>query len=259
MTWPFRRRLRRSRDPGSRVVAGVRWIGRILRWSFRLLLVFIIVDLFYVATQWPDWDALQKGSIPKSNFILSYQRDLKKPRHKNLPPLRWRPVSYDKIPQHMIRAVVVAEDSRFYQHDGFDLIAFREAMDQNLSRGKLAFGASTISQQTVKNLFLTGSRDFLRKWHELLLTWGMERNLKKRRIMELYLNIAEFGKGIYGVEAASLHYWNKPVSQVTWRQAAELAACLPSPKKHNPTTRTPAFERRVDKIYYWLMQNQNGT
>lgn len=252
MIWPFKRRRRYSR-----INVFTRFYGlvRVFHWTFRLLLILLILDLFYVAANWPDWKKLSSGPIPKSNFIKSYSRDTKKAKHKGLPPLRWRRVPYDKIPPYVVRAAIVAEDSRFYQHDGFDLVAFREAMDHNLTEGRMAFGGSTISQQTVKNLFLTGSRNPLRKWHELLLTWGMEKNLKKRRIMEIYLNIAEFGSGIYGVQAASQHYWNRSVGKLSLKQAAELAACLPSPRKHNPDTRTKAFLSRTEKIYYWLRQS----
>ena len=210
----------------------------------------LLVDLFYVATIWPDWSQYKSGAIPKSQFIIKYQK-----ARKNIgnPPLQWQPIPIEDMPPHLLRAVVVAEDSRFYQHSGFDLIAFKEAMDYNFSSGRPAFGASTISQQTVKNLLLSARRDPLRKWHELLLTWGMERNLKKHRILELYLNIAEFGVGIYGVQAASLNYWNRPVSQISLQQSIELAATLPGPKKQNPSNRTKAFERRVEKISLWMV------
>ncbi|MDH5650206.1 MAG: transglycosylase domain-containing protein, partial [Gammaproteobacteria bacterium] len=223
MIWPFRRRARRRRDHWWTVFPRLwRWTV----WITRLLLLLFIVDLFYLGSQWPDWEGLSKNAIPQSNFIRAYKKQ--RQLDKTLPPLRWQPVSFSDIPKFVGRMVIVAEDSRFYWHDGFDLLAFKDAMDYNLSEGKMAFGASTISQQTVKNLFLSGSRSPLRKWHELLLTWSMERNLKKDRILELYLNIAEFGQGIYGVEAASLYYWDKPVSELSRVQAAELAASLPS-------------------------------
>jgi monofunctional biosynthetic peptidoglycan transglycosylase len=148
----------------------------------------------------------------------------------------------------MIRAAIAAEDSRFYQHEGVDFDALKEAMEYNLSEQRMAYGASTISQQTVKNIFLSPSRNPLRKWHEFLLTLGMERNLTKKRILEHYLNLAEFGKGIYGVEAAARYYWGIPAYRLTSRQAIELAATLPSPVKNNPRTRTKSFQKRVKRI-----------
>ncbi|MEE8197064.1 MAG: transglycosylase domain-containing protein, partial [Acidiferrobacterales bacterium] len=121
------------------------------RWGIRLVALLLIVDLFYLALTWPDWNRLVGGAIPKSKFISEYQASRRVDR--DLPSLRWRPVSLTEIPRHVRRAVIVAEDSRFYQHGGFDLIAFRDAMDYNVAQGRFALGASTISQQTVKNLF----------------------------------------------------------------------------------------------------------
>ncbi|GMQ90540.1 MAG: hypothetical protein BMS9Abin10_0933 [Gammaproteobacteria bacterium] len=228
---------------------------RVWRWAIRLLLLLLIVDLFYVALTWPDWNRLAAGPVPKSKFISAYQAS--RLVDHNRPGLRWQPVSLMEMPAYLRRAVIVAEDSRFYQHGGFDLIAFKEAMDYNVSRRRLALGASTISQQTVKNMFLSSSRNPLRKWHELLLTWGMERNLTKNRILEIYLNVAEFGPGIYGVEAAARAYWGKSVSRLTPVEAAELAAALPSPKKNNPATRTQRFKKRVQKISGFLVRFGN--
>jgi monofunctional biosynthetic peptidoglycan transglycosylase len=224
-------------------------LGSWITWGTRLVILLVVLDAFYVSTIWPDWKKIAVGPVPKSSFIRRYEATY---RSNDWPKISWHPVTLDDMPKHLQRAVVVAEDSRFWQHDGFDLIAFKEAMDHNLSEGRFAFGASTISQQTVKNLFLNPSRNPLRKWHELLLTWGMEMNLKKRRILELYLNIAEFDRGVYGVEAAAQHYWGIPASQLDIGQAVELAACLPSPTRNNPQTRTEVFERRVEKINGWL-------
>ncbi len=219
-------------------------------WSLRIALVFMAADIFFLYLIWPDWGALRHGAIPKSVFIENYiqQRQV----DRSLPRLRWFPVSRQQIPPHLRRAAVVAEDARFYEHQGVDLIAFREAMNRNLDKMQLRYGGSTISQQTTKNLFLSSSRDPLRKWHELVLTLGMEANFSKQRIMEIYLNIAEFGTGIYGVEAAARHYWGRSASQLTPWQAVELAATLPSPRKHNPQTRTRSFESRVSRIQRWI-------
>jgi monofunctional biosynthetic peptidoglycan transglycosylase len=218
----------------------------VLRWTFRVVLLLLIVDLFYLAVTWPDWKKLAAGPVPKSAFMLDYERA--RAGQRDRPALRWQPVAFPAIPKTLTRAVILAEDSRFYEHSGFDLIAFKEAMQYNLGRGRFALGASTISQQTVKNLFLTGSRDPLRKWHELVLTWGMERQLGKTRILELYLNVAEFGQGVYGVEAAARHYYGATAATLTPKQAVELVATLPSPVKNNPATRTEFFERRAMRI-----------
>ena len=217
-----------------------------MRWSWRILLLLVVLDAAYLASIWPDWEDYRRGPIKPSQFIADYETARKK--QPDWPQLRWRPVTLDKIPQHLVRAVIVAEDSRFYQHEGVDLEALKEAMEYNLSKKRLAYGASTLSQQTTKNLFLSPSRNPLRKWHELVLTLGMERNLSKRRILEHYLNLAEFGRGIYGVEAAARYYWDVPVSRLTWRESIELAATLPSPVTNNPRSNTRAFRKRVEKI-----------
>lgn len=245
----FGRRSYRRRSGKWAALRAIPAISRLLFWLPRILLMALVIDLFYVATIWPDWARYKSGTVPQSTFIKHYIKTYKKLGQS---PLQWSPVSFEEMPKYLARAVVVAEDSRFYEHEGFDLIAFKEAMEYNLTTGRLAFGASTISQQTVKNLFLSPRRDPLRKWHELLLTWGMEHNLSKKRILELYLNVAEFGTGIYGVQAASMHYWNQPVSQISQRQAIELAATLPAPKSQNPANRSKGFERRVDKISTWM-------
>ena len=238
MAFRFRRKYR-PRYRASR-------LRRALRWSWRILLLLALADAAYLAAIWPDWEQYRQGPIQRSQFIADYEDARKK--KPGWPRLRWRPVALEKIPRHLVRAVIVAEDSRFYEHEGVDLEALKEAMEYNLSQKRLAYGASTLSQQTTKNLFLSPSRNPLRKWHELVLTLGMERNLSKRRILEYYLNLAEFGRGIYGVEAAARYYWDVPVSRLSWRESIELAATLPSPVANNPRSNTRAFKRRVNKI-----------
>ncbi|NOX42690.1 MAG: monofunctional biosynthetic peptidoglycan transglycosylase [Gammaproteobacteria bacterium] len=221
-------------------------IWRIIKWSWRVLIVLVIIDAGYIIAITPDWDLYATGPVQQSRFIQKYKQDSL--QHKQWPNLRWNPVSLSRIPDHVVRAIVVAEDSRFFQHNGFDEEAFKEAMQYNLSKGQLILGASTISQQTVKNLFLSSSRNLLRKWHEFVLTYTMERNISKKRIIEIYLNVAEFGLGIYGVEAASHYYWGKSVSELSFSEAVELAATLPAPVRHNPSTQSKYFIRRKNKI-----------
>jgi len=221
-------------------------VTRAVRWARRLLPILIMMDVGYMIGIWPDWGLYTEGPIQRSSFISSYE--FERHRHPDWPKLRWNPVSIEAIPQSMTRAVIVAEDARFYEHEGIDIEALKEAMEYNLSEKRLVYGGSTISQQTVKNVFLSPSRNPLRKWHELLLTIGMERNLSKRRVLEHYLNVAEFGRGIYGVDAAARYYWGVPASKLSDRQSIELAATLPSPVGNNPKTRTESFHKRVTKI-----------
>ncbi|MDH5182595.1 MAG: monofunctional biosynthetic peptidoglycan transglycosylase [Gammaproteobacteria bacterium] len=228
-----------------------KWLKR-LRWTFHISLMLMVVDIFYLSTIWPDWNAIKQGSLPKSQFILKYEQNRR--INPSLARLQWRVVPYGRISRHLSRSVVVAEDGRFYTHRGFDLQALVEAFEHNMGSGRVTFGASTISQQTVKNLFLSSSRNPLRKWHELILTIGMEFELSKRQILWIYLNIAEFGEGIYGAEAAARHYWGISASQLSPQQAIELAASLPSPKKNNPRNRSRKFLQRVDKINHYFVQ-----
>jgi monofunctional biosynthetic peptidoglycan transglycosylase len=221
-------------------------IARVMRWSFYLLLLLVLVDGGYLASIWPDWRSYQQGPIQPSTFIRDYQSEqLVKP---DLPQLRWNPVALQRIPESMIRAVIVAEDSRFYSHGGVDWEALGDAMEYNLARGRMVYGGSTISQQTAKNLFLSPSRNPLRKWHELILTLAMEHHLSKRRIMEYYLNVAQFGRGIFGVDAAARRYWGIPANRLSRRQAIELAASLPSPSATNPSARSKTYLNRINKI-----------
>ena len=223
-----------------------RRVASVMRWCLRLLLVLVILDVAYLASIWPEWESYRQGPIQRSSFIRDYE--LEQRIDPDLPQLRWNPVALQKIPQAMVRAVIIAEDSRFYSHDGIDLEAFKSAMQYNLDQGRMVYGASTISQQTAKNLFLSPSRNPLRKWHELVLTLAMEGQLSKHRIMEYYLNVAQFGRGLFGVDAAARHYWGIPAARLTRRQAIELAAALPSPAATNPAARNKAYLNRINKI-----------
>jgi len=224
-----------------------RWPLRLLRWIGVLVLVALCVDFYWLYTIWPDWSAIAAGPVPESRLIRDYRERARIDRE--LPKVRWQPVPLASIPYAVKRAVIIAEDGRFYQHSGFDVTAIRSAWQYNLSHLTIRYGASTLSQQTVKNLFLSNDRSLLRKWHEAILTWQMERHLDKPRILELYLNLAQFGPGIFGVQAASYYYWGRPAWRLNLQQAAELAACLPSPTHNNPMRYTPVFARRAQSVY----------
>jgi monofunctional biosynthetic peptidoglycan transglycosylase len=224
---------------------------RYLYLTMTFLLLLIVLDAGYLTAIWPDWDNYASGPIPKSAFMRDYEKD--RAANQNLPAVRWTPIAYKSIPKDMIRAVIVAEDANFFHHEGVDVEALKEAMEYNWEKGRVVYGSSTISQQTVKNLFLSPSRNPVRKLHEYLLTFSMEEHLPKRRIMELYLNVAEFGPGIYGLEAAARHYFGVRASEMTTLQCLELAATLPAPAKNNPLTRTRFFSKRLGKL-----QNQFG-
>lgn len=236
----FRRRRYRKKTKFFRA-------GKITSWSLRIFLLLFIIDVAYLYSIWPDWKQFSLGYQTKSRFILAYEQ--KRRNDPRLPKLHWQPVPHSWIPAHVRRAVIVAEDARFYSHIGVDPVALQDAMQYNLENMEMKYGASTLSQQTIKNMYFTPSRNPLRKWHELVLTLAMEYRVGKKRIITTYLNIAEFGKGVYGVEAAARTYWGTSTSALTPWQAAQLAASLPSPVKHNPATRTNAFLQRAKRIY----------
>ena len=158
----------------------------------------------------------------------------------------WLP--YDRISVHLKRAVVVAEDAKFLDHEGFDWEAIQEALAKNQRKGKVVAGASTISQQLAKNLFLSGERSWLRKGQEAMITWMIERTMSKRRILELYLNVAEWGEGVFGAEAAARHHFGVSAAALGPEQAAWLAAILPSPRKYVRGRTTPYIDGRVATI-----------
>jgi monofunctional glycosyltransferase len=159
-------------------------------------------------------------------------------------------VPYERISPHLKRAVVAAEDARFLDHEGFDWEAIVQARAKNESRGKIVAGASTISQQLAKNLFLSGTRSWLRKAQEAAITWMIENTMSKRRILELYLNYAEWGEGVFGAEAAARHHFGVPAAALTPEQSAWLAAILPSPRRYERGRTTPYVEGRVGTILF---------
>ena len=158
-------------------------------------------------------------------------------------------VPYDRISQNLVRAVLAGEDSRFFDHAGFDWEEMKKALEKDWNEGRFKRGASTISQQLAKNLFLSTSKNPVRKLHEALITWEMEVILGKRRIIEIYLNVIEWGDGVYGAEAASRRYFNTSAASLSADQAAFLSAIIPSPNgAYNPSTHRRKVERRKNLI-----------
>jgi monofunctional biosynthetic peptidoglycan transglycosylase len=221
-------------------VARKRFRGLVLAWKafcytlgiVVLAVVAIQVWFFAHILYWSEAD-------PKSSAFM--ERYLETPGTR----LRHAWVPYERISTHLKRAVIAAEDARFLYHEGFDWEAIQTAMQKNEQHGKVVAGASTISQQLAKNMFLSGSRSYLRKGEEAIITWMMERTLSKRRILELYLNLAEWGDGVFGAEAAARHHFGVPASALTAEQAAWLAAILPSPKRYDRGRETPYISGRM--------------
>ena len=157
-------------------------------------------------------------------------------------------VPYERISAQLKRAVVAAEDAKFVGHEGFDWEAISRAMEKNEKKGRVVSGASTISQQLAKNLFLSGERSWLRKGQEAVITWMLESTLSKRRILELYLNYAEWGEGVFGAEAAARYHFGIHAAALNAAQAAFLAAILPSPRRYEPGRITPYVSGRIETI-----------
>ncbi|QMW22550.1 monofunctional biosynthetic peptidoglycan transglycosylase [Sandaracinobacteroides saxicola] len=211
-------------------------IGRVLGWMLSLVFGLVLLSLLWVlAYRWVD---------PPITWIQARDRLAGVPVQQ-----QW--VGLEGMTRAMPRAVIGAEDANFCAHNGFDLEAIEAAMERN-AKSKRVVGGSTISQQTAKNAFLWPQRSWVRKGLEAYFTVLIELVWGKPRIMEVYLNIAEMGRGIYGVEAASRHYFNKSAATLTRREAARLAAILPQPIKRDPTElkrkerrKARAIEKRI--------------
>jgi monofunctional biosynthetic peptidoglycan transglycosylase len=186
--------------------------------------VFLLVQAWFLGhvVYWKQFD-------PGTTSFM--ERRLETLRAKNpKAALKHHWADYDRISAHLKRAVVAAEDAKFIDHEGFDWEGIQRAIERNQSRGKVVAGGSTISQQLAKNLFLSGERSVVRKGQEAIITLMLETVLSKRRILELYLNIAEWGEGVFGAEAAARHYFGTSAANLTPAQAARLAAMLPRPR-----------------------------
>jgi monofunctional biosynthetic peptidoglycan transglycosylase len=159
---------------------------------------------------------------------------------------RWMPLS--QISRHLLHAVLASEDQRFFEHAGVDWTAVRESVEDNVERGRLWRGGSTLTQQLAKNLFLGTRRTPIRKGRELIVTRWIEEDLTKARILSLYLNVIEWGDGIYGCEAAARHWFGKSAASLTREEAAGLAAMIPNPRRINPRANPGWFERARERV-----------
>lgn len=167
----------------------------------------------------------------------------------------WVPL--EQISQHVRRAVIISEDGRFYQHHGIDFHELKESIRRNLNDQAFSRGFSTISMQLARNLYLTPEKSMDRKFKEILIALWLERHLSKHRIFELYLNLIEWGRGIYGIEAAAQHYFQKSASELSPREATFLAAIIPSPQRFGQWPPTPYIEERMTSILNRMQERWN--
>ena len=211
-----------------------------------MAMIAALAFVAWEAVRWPSVAGLATRAPASTAFIDRY-RVLEREAGRS-GRVQWTSVPYGRMAVSLKRAVVVAEDASFFSHRGFATAEIREAIDKAVREFGLPRGASTITQQLAKNLWLSPSRNPLRKAKEAMLTWQLERALSKRRILELYLNVVEFGPGVYGAEAASRRYFGKPAADLTDDEAAQLAAGLPRPSIWHPGVSTRAYRRYVDDI-----------
>jgi monofunctional biosynthetic peptidoglycan transglycosylase len=210
------------------------------------VLLAVIAWLGYEAWTWPRVGRLATRPPRTTAFIERYRAEQRAAGRDGR--IQWSWVPYAGISIHVKRAVIVAEDIGFFAHGGVDLDEVEDALERAVERKTLPRGASTITQQLAKNLWLTPSRSPLRKARETILAWQLERTLTKRRILELYLNIAELGPGCYGVEAGARRYFAKSAGDVGPLEAAQLAASLPNPRAWHPGSVSRAYQVHVARV-----------
>ena len=221
----------------------VRFVWKLFWYALGTLTLAVIAVQLWFFAHVLYWNRFEPAA---SSFM---ERRLDALREKNPKArLRHQWVPYGRISAHLKRAVVAAEDARFLDHEGFDWEAIQQAMARNERRGRIVAGASTISQQLAKNLFLSGSRSWLRKAQEALITWMLETTMSKRRILELYLNFAEWGEGVFGAEAAARHHFGVSAGALSSEQAAWLASILPSPRRYERGRTTAYLDTRTGTI-----------
>ena len=200
----------------------------------KLILILIFLGIIDVGRYfvYPDINAI-KEIPPVPTAFMQYREDEWAQQNRDM-HITHKWVSMKNISPNIIKAVLIGEDDGFYHHDGFDVKGMENAIERSIKKGTLA-GGSTISQQLSKNLYLSPSKNPVRKLKEAIITWRIEKTLSKRRILEIYLNVAEWGDGVFGIEAASRHYYHKSAKNLTAQEASRLAAVLPNPIRYNPT------------------------
>jgi monofunctional biosynthetic peptidoglycan transglycosylase len=216
------------------------------RWSWRVFLLALIalaaIQFWFLVHVW-YW----AGNNPESTAFMRarlqiLQQDNPKAR------LRQQWVPYQRISGHLKRAIVAAEDAKFVNHNGFDWDGIQKAYEKNLREGEIVAGGSTITQQLAKNLFFSGERTWWRKAQEAVVAVMIETVMSKRRILEIYLNVIEWGEGVFGAEAAARHHYGTTAAGLSPEQAARLASIVPSPRRYGPASDTAYLQRRTQTI-----------
>ncbi|MES2130672.1 MAG: monofunctional biosynthetic peptidoglycan transglycosylase [Pseudomonadota bacterium] len=218
-------------------------LRRVLKWLVLgpLLLVLLLQLYFFVQILW--W----RGHDPGMTSFMSAQQAALRAKNPNAKIVQqWVP--YASISNNLKRAIIASEDANFAEHEGVDWEAMQKAYEKNNKKRKTVAGGSTITQQLAKNLFLSGSRSYLRKGQEMVIAFMLEAAMDKERIFEIYLNVVEFGQGIFGAEAAARHYYGIHAAQLGEAQGARLAVMLPNPRFYDKHRDTNYLERRTALI-----------
>ena len=216
-----------------------RWV----KWVFIVpVLMFLAVQLYFFLQIW-WWVDHNPGMTA---FMREQQAALREKNPNANITQMWVP--YERISNNLKRAIIASEDANFTDHDGVDWEALQKAYEKNTRKHKVVSGGSTITQQLAKNLFLSGSRNYLRKGQELVITYMLEAVMSKERILEMYLNVVEFGRGVFGAEAAARHYFHTSAAGLNGSQAARLAVMLPNPRYYDKHRDTSYLARRTSII-----------
>jgi monofunctional glycosyltransferase len=221
----------------------LKFIGRTIGYSILAVLIGLVLVQFWFLLHIWYWVDHNPASTAFMDARLERLHE-KNPRAT----LEYRWVGYQRISPNLKRAIVVAEDAKFLDHEGFDWDGIRTAYERNRQKGKVVAGGSTITQQLAKNLFLSGERTWWRKAQEAVITIMLEAVLTKRRILEIYLNVIEWGNGVFGAEAAAHYHFGLSAGELSAEQAAQLAAMVPSPRRYKPGSETPYLQKRTEII-----------
>lgn len=219
---------------------------KIIKWAAIVTIFAVCVDIL-VTFVYPDVSVMKKNN-PRTTAFMEYRK--KQWAEKGIKreiDQHW--VKLRNVSPYLIKAVIIAEDDKFWNHDGFDYDAIKKALEKDIAQRKLKAGGSSISQQLAKNLYLSPSKNPIRKIKEAILTWRLESALSKKRIMELYINVAEWGDGVFGIEAAARHHYGKRAKVLDAQEAVHLACVLPNPIIYNPLSGSPYVRRRSKAIY----------
>jgi monofunctional glycosyltransferase len=229
----------------------MRFLWKIISITLILALTYFIVDIgrYFI---YPNVSYLKKNRPGKTAFMEYREKVWKEKGIKRKITNIWVPLS--SVSPYVIKAVIIAEDDKFWSHEGFDFDAMQKALEKDIKKKKFKAGGSTISQQLAKNLYLSPSKNPIRKLKEAILTWRLENNLSKRRIMELYLNVAEWGDGIYGIEAAARKHYGKSAAGLSAREAATLAAVIPNPRRYRTDGSSKYVGNQSERIYQIMVR-----